>query len=340
MKRAEFLERLMQALAFMTAEERRSVREYYEELLDDALEAGEAEEAVLAGFGAPEEIAQRIKAEYVPQELTGAATGGTTAAQQETKLVCVHSETATVGLSGADVAKPQVTWSNMDEWDQIEVAEENGILRVQHIRRAPLRIGLLFTIINRQIQIEVPREYAGSVQVETKNGAIRLEEMKQLAQVGCHARNGAVRMAGCCVQALAIEARNGAVKLEDCETGSLAVQAFNGAVHLQRCAGGSAKVQGHNGAVRLAGCQFARLLELGSQNGAIQVQESGPADCIRLLNKNGSITAEILDKEEAYSIDTHTANGRCTPPTCLRPNAGKTLYAHTVNGRVTIAFCG
>lgn len=131
------------------------------------------------------------------------------------------------------------------------MAEENGILRVQHIRRAPLRIGLLFTIINRQIQIEVPREYAGSVQVETKNGAIRLEEMKQLAQVGCHARNGAVRLAGCCVQALAIEARNGAVKLEDCETGSLAVQAFNGAVHLQRCAGGSAKVQGHNGAVRL-----------------------------------------------------------------------------------------
>lgn len=187
MKRAEFLEKLMQALAFMTAEERRSVREYYEELLDDALEAGEAEEAVLAGFGAPEEIAQRIKAEYVPQELTGAATGGTTAAQQETKLVCVHSETATV---------------------------------------------------------------------------------------------------------------------------------------------------------RLAGCRFARLLELGSQNGAIQVQESGPADCIRLLNKNGSITAEILDKEEAYSIDTHTANGRCTLPTCLRPNAGKTLYAHTVNGRVTIAFCG
>lgn len=121
----------------------------------------------------------------------------------------------------------------------------------------------------------MPREYAGSVQVETKNGAIRLEEMKQLAQVGCHARNGAVRLAGCCVQALAIEARNGAVKLEDCETGSLAVQAFNGAVHLQRCAGGSAKVQGHNGAVRLAGCRFARLLELGSQNGAIQVQESG-----------------------------------------------------------------
>ena len=78
MKRAEFLEKLMQALAFMTAEERRSVREYYEELLDDALEAGEAEEAVLAGFGAPEEIAQRIKAEYVPQELTGAASGGTT----------------------------------------------------------------------------------------------------------------------------------------------------------------------------------------------------------------------------------------------------------------------
>ena len=97
------------------------------------------------------------------------------------------------------------------------------------------------------------------------------------------------------------------------------------------------QAKAHRGAT---GCRFARLLELGSQNGAIQVQESGPADCIRLLNKNGSITAEILDKEEAYSIDTHTANGRCTPPTCLRPNAGKTLYAHTVNGRVTIAFCG
>ena len=195
-------------------------------------------------------------------------------------------------------------------------------------------------MINRRIQLDVPYAYAGSAQIEVKNGAIRLEGMKHLAQVGCNAHNGAVRAAGCAACALAIEARNGAVKLTACEAQALAVQAYNGAVCLEACTGGSVKVQGRNGAVRLTDCDFAQLLELGNQNGAMQVQGAGPADCIRLSNKNGSVTAGVNGKEDDYSIDIHTVNGRCTPPACVRPRAGKTLYAHTVNGKVDIRFHG
>ena len=324
----------------MTEGERRSVQEYYEEMLDDALEEGGREEEALAGFGAPEEIAQRMAAEYVPPAQAAEKAGGNTAARQDVKLISIFTEAATVQLSEAGVEKPQVTWENMDEWDTIDVTEENGVLRVQHSRKAPLRIGAFFTVINRRIQLDVPYAYAGSAQIEVKNGAIRLEGMKHLAQVGCNAHNGAVRAAGCAACALAIEARNGAVKLTACEAQALAVQAYNGAVCLEACTGGSVKVQGRNGAVRLTDCDFAQLLELGNQNGAMQVQGAGPADCIRLSNKNGSVTAGVNGKEDDYSIDIHTVNGRCTPPACVRPRAGKTLYAHTVNGKVDIRFHG
>ena len=340
MKRGEFLKRLLDGLSFMTEGERRSVQEYYEEMLDDALEEGGREEEALAGFGAPEEIAQRMAAEYVPPAQAAEKAAGNTAARQDVKLISIFTAAATVQLSEAGVEKPQVTWENMDEWDTIDVTEENGVLRVQHSRKAPLRIGALFTVINRRIQLDVPYAYAGSAQIEVKNGAIRLEGMKHLAQVGCNAHNGAVRAAGCAACALAIEARNGAVKLTACEAQALAVQAYNGAVCLEACTGGSVKVQGRNGAVRLTDCDFAQLLELGNQNGAMQVQGAGPADCIRLSNKNGSVTAGVNGKEDDYSIDIHTVNGRCTPPACVRPRAGKTLYAHTVNGKVDIRFHG
>ena len=340
MKRGEFLKRLLDGLSFMTEGERRSVQEYYEEMLDDALEEGGREEEALAGFGAPEEMAQRLAAEYVPPAQAAEKAGGNTAARQDVKLISIFTEAATVQLSEAGVEKPQVTWENMDEWDTIDVTEENGVLRVQHSRKAPLRIRALFTVINRRIQLDVPYAYAGSAQIEVKNGAIRLEGMKHLAQVGCNAHNGAVRAAGCAACALAIEARNGAVKLTACEAQALAVQAYNGAVCLEACTGGSVKVQGRNGAVRLTDCDFAQLLELGNQNGAMQVQGAGPADCIRLSNKNGSVTAGVNGKEDDYSIDIHTVNGRCTPPACVRPRAGKTLYAHTVNGKVDIRFHG
>ena len=331
MKRGEFLKRLLDGLSFMTEGERRSVQEYYEEMLDDALEEGGREEEALAGFGAPEEIAQRMAAEYVPPAQAAEKAGGNTAARQDVKLISIFTEAATVQLSEAGVEKPQVTWENMDEWDTIDVTEENGVLRVQHSRKAPLRIRALFTVINRRIQLDVPYAYAGSAQIEVKNGAIRLEGMKHLAQVGCNAHNGAVRAAGCAACALAIEARNGAVKLTACEAQALAVQAYNGAVCLEACTGGSVKVQGRNGAVRLTDCDFAQLLELGNQNGAMQVQGAGPADCIRLSNKNGSVTAGVNGKEDDYSIDIHTVNGRCTPPACVRP---------TVNGKVDIRFHG
>ena len=187
MKRGEFLKRLLDGLSFMTEGERRSVQEYYEEMLDDALEEGGREEEALAGFGAPEEIAQRMAAEYVPPAQAAEKAGGNTAARQDVKLISIFTEAATVQLSEAGVEKPQVTWENMDEWDTIDVTEENGVLRVQHSRKAPLRIGAFFTVINRRIQLDVPYAYAGSAQIEVKNGAIRLEGMKHLAQVGCNA---------------------------------------------------------------------------------------------------------------------------------------------------------
>ena len=99
MKRGEFLKRPLGGLSFMTEGERRSVQEYYEEMLDDALEAGGREEEALAGFGAPEKIAQRVAAEYEPPAQAAEKAGGNTAARQDVKLISIFTEAAAVRLN-------------------------------------------------------------------------------------------------------------------------------------------------------------------------------------------------------------------------------------------------
>ena len=155
--------------------------------------------------------------------------------------------------------------------------------------------------------------------MEAKNGAVKLEGLEHLSEVVGKARNGAVKLLNCCAQIVAVEAHNGAV-------------------HLEGCTGGGVRIQNRNGAVRLENCDFQQLLDLSSQNGPVQAREVGPAACIRMDNKNGAVTAVIRGREDDYRIDTHTINGRCVPASCRRPQATKTLYAHTINGRVDVSF--
>ena len=67
MNRETFLNELMAGLTQLGPVEQRQVADYYNELIFDGVENGKPEEEIIAGFGAPEEIAAQIRAEYKSQ---------------------------------------------------------------------------------------------------------------------------------------------------------------------------------------------------------------------------------------------------------------------------------
>ena len=64
MNRETFLNELMAGLTQLGPVEQRQVADYYNELIFDGVENGKPEEEIIAGFGAPEEIAAQIRVEY------------------------------------------------------------------------------------------------------------------------------------------------------------------------------------------------------------------------------------------------------------------------------------
>ena len=63
MNKEQFLDDLCERLGRLAPEERERVLDFYRELIEDRLEAGESEDAVLGGFGSPDALAGRILAE-------------------------------------------------------------------------------------------------------------------------------------------------------------------------------------------------------------------------------------------------------------------------------------
>ena len=75
MNRETFLNELMAGLTQLGPVEQRQVADYYNELIFDGVENGKPEEEIIAGFGAPEEIAAQIRAEYKSQQAVEGAPG-------------------------------------------------------------------------------------------------------------------------------------------------------------------------------------------------------------------------------------------------------------------------
>ena len=60
MTRNKYLKELRSFLGKLPKEDRKRILEFYNELIDDKLEAGQSEEEILGEFGSPEELAKQI----------------------------------------------------------------------------------------------------------------------------------------------------------------------------------------------------------------------------------------------------------------------------------------
>lgn len=334
MERSEFISRLLAALDTLPPQDRSQLQQYYEEMIDDAVEWGQSEQEVLAGFGEPEQAAARILAEYRAQPAPQAPAGGEEEPEEEPQgpqtLVYgpsapVHAveldvQNVPVQVEAADVDLPRVTYEGALEWDEVTVKEEGGVFRLTQRRRFRLTLGFVFVFVRQRILLQLPRDYAGDIALLAADGAVKFSGPLAL---------GAAR----------VQVRNGAVRLEDVRASQMALTAKNGAVHLEEVACGALDVQAANGAIRAEGCRADALLSLCSKNGAVNAHRVSASD-VRLETANGAVRGELEGPRAAYTVEAHTVNGRCRVeggPGGAGPNR---VRARSTNGRVEVLFTG
>lgn len=141
MNRETFLNELMAGLTQLGPVEQRQVADYYNELIFDGVENGKPEEEIIAGFGAPEEIAAQIRAEYKSQQAVEGAPGQGAVpprpacleypAQEPVHTVVVDARNVRVNVRAVPGGGVRVLFQPREN-DRVTVAEKDGAFLFTH----------------------------------------------------------------------------------------------------------------------------------------------------------------------------------------------------------------
>lgn len=325
MKREEFFNQLFASLEGLNDEERSRIKEYYTELLTDQLEEGIGEEEVIAHFGTPKEVAERIREEQeVREDIKENIPVNTAAARQagvyepigEITSFQINAQDMRVHIYPAADGRFKILYRKGPD-DEITVREENGhyIFR----QEIPLLYKLLsFLRLGREgIRVEVPENVIRNFQVTTSNASVKVEYLLGFGMGRICTSNGRVILRNLQGNHIDVKTSNAGVSVEECKVDVLDARSSNGGISCQRCDG--------------------KRTSLRTSNAGIEVLQLQSKD-IMLKSSNGSLKGTICGDPRAYSMDCGTSNGSCNVGSLKDERCENNLYAHTSNASVKLEF--
>lgn len=324
MKKEEFFARLFGSLVGLETEELERVKEYYVELLLDGMEEGRSEEEVIAHFGLPEGIAEKIWAEQSVKQGGQTFSGDT----QDYPVNGVYRPAGDISgfrIFAQDVEiriRPALDGQfklHYQKSPREEITVEEAGRCYTFRQRIPLMSRILFLWpIRRVIIVEVPEGKIQEFEVVTSNASVKVERMEGFRRGRLHSSNAKISVSGMKGKRLECETSNGSIKITDCDTDVLDVCTFNGKIVCSKC-------------------RSAHTARLKTSNAEIGVNELESPD-IRLKSSNGNLKGTICGELQEYMIDAGTSNGFCNLSNQKDRSYRKKLYAHTSNASIHIDF--
>ena len=302
MKREEFLNTLFENIPDYTKEEQEEIRQYYEELICDGVEAGLDEEEVISRLESPENIAFSLKKEYKEER------------KAEVSVVCDSSDDYTssqpvahavisardrgIALEPSEDGRVHVHCEK-DEIDEIVCYEKEGMFFFSHRSKRRMHFFGGFSRVDSTIKVQIP-ESVMQAELSTTNGGITCNDVRA-SHVELISSNASVKCEDTKVQTICMESTNGALRLKD-------VQADE-------------KLAAH------------------TTNGSIHFEEIDAKD-IQLKTSNASIKGTLRGKGTEYAIESGTSNGKNSLPSKWNQSdsAAKRLSVHTSNANIKVEF--
>lgn len=343
MERSDFLERLMNGLADLTPAEREQVEAYYTEILEDALEGGEDEATVLAGFGSPEEAARKLLAEYgtpapgIREEEPADGTWEYTA-RQRPQEVMVEAQNAKVTLVPVAGGTARLHYRGFGpEVDTVSCTEVDGLLHFSQQVHETVLFQLFRRCPQRRVTVELPSDFKGVIRVTTQNERIVAEGFKYLQLLDCRTKNAKIELADLGAADLRAQTKNAGVEVSRTAADTLLAQASNAALRLKQVTV-QKRLEGEttNAGIHADDCA-GPAVTLNTTNGALHVSDL-LADDIHLQTKNAAIHARIRGEAQEFSIEAYTSNANSNLVNTRIDSRPKRLRVHTTNGAIDVKF--
>lgn len=322
MKREEFLNTLFENIPDYTKEEQEEIRQYYEELICDGVEAGLDEEEVISRLESPENIAFSLKKEYKEER------------KAEVSVVCDSSDDYTssqpvahavisardrgIALEPSEDGRVHVHCEK-DEIDEIVCYEKEGMFFFSHRSKRRMHFFGGFSRVDSTIKVQIP-ESVMQAELSTTNGGIRISEISKPEMVKAHTTNGGITCNDVRASHVELISSNASVKCEDTKVQTICMESTNGAL-------------------RLKDVQADEKLAAHTTNGSIHFEEIDAKD-IQLKTSNASIKGTLRGKGTEYAIESGTSNGKNSLPAKWNQSdsAAKRLSVHTSNANIKVAF--
>ncbi len=167
------------------------------------------------------------------------------------------------------------------------------------------------------MEITVPEDYSGELQLETSNGRIELKDIK--------------------ASTASVDTGNGKIVAEDVTIDEkISFSDSNGSITLDNVKAEEISADSSNAAIRFTDVE-AKEMKLHTSNGTMELKNVNPTESIECDNSNGAIRGSIKGAQKDFTISADTSNGKCNLPENSQ-GGDKDMRMQTSNATIEIEF--
>lgn len=374
MTREQFMDALKAALEGMQEEEREGVLSYYNEMIDDRMEAGMTEEAAVKAMEPVREIASRVleEAGIAPEKEKQPDQDNRQEIRRPADTVRelrVQAENKRVRVEAGEEEEIILRYT-IGSNDIYRLHEDDGVLTLEHKTR-PMSsfinekggdglslegilsgVGSLIKNLGdfitsgsvfggdptaNEIEVTLPKTMLARLTVGTSNGSVSVEDVTFAQTLNLHTSNGAIKLEDVnCAQKILCATSNSRITLDDVNVSAARLTTSNGRVTLDDVyAREDVEVVNSNGGIVVEESTVDGLLRLTTSNGRVELDAAAAAR-INIKTSNGGVTGTIKGSREDYTITSSTTNG--ANQLGNREGGEKELRVVTSNGAITLDF--
>ncbi len=342
MYKERYLRKLRSLLRELPKSERRTIIDFYREMIEDKIENGSSEAQAVAELGDVHVLAQKILAEnpnrrhYSGNRIAGIVIASIFGVLIISGLVAstlynYHSNGVFTVRTGEDsTVKEKTAMAQVSETKLIYLDVSNREIKVNRID-------------GDEIKIAYTENQNEKFDFTNENGSVKLIKRSSIGFPSGWNLFGNWSSSPITVGVpesysgeLYLDTSNGGISVDNmAHATKITCSSSNGGVVIRDTQAQDVAVDSSNGGIVLKGLTASGTVHVDTSNSGIAIQNLTAPD-VALNTSNGSIIGNIIGKEEDYSITTSTSNGSCTPQS--RSGGSKRLTADSSNADIRIQF--
>ncbi|NCA96870.1 MAG: hypothetical protein EOM77_01605 [Bacteroidia bacterium] len=200
-----------------------------------------------------------------------------------------------------------------------------------------------FSLTPRTMTITIPVDYDGSLNINTTNAVIDVNEISIAGELKLESINGYVTIDNVDVgEDILVQTTNSKIEVNNSTVvGDVQAHSQNALIKLLDVTADNVDAQTTNGKIQAETMHVANKMSLTTTNGQVAVSDIDVGEEIRLVTTNGEVSGNVKGPSSDYDVNSQTTNGTNnlagyndqTPTT-----NDKILYVRTYNGVINITF--